>query len=172
MSEAADTQGGGALVLRLVDTALAWIAGGLVVALLADVTAGIVTRAMNDPLAWTDEAAGFLMVWLASFGWMIATRRNAHICINFFANLLPGRGRGVLDVMLTASTALFGAVVVLTSLQQIRTNYDVEAIALPISVAWLYVPLVPAGAMTLLQGLADLIAAARRSVAPARREVP
>jgi TRAP-type C4-dicarboxylate transport system permease small subunit len=172
MSEAANSEGGGAQVLRLVDAALCWIGGALVVLLLVDVTAGIVTRAMNDPLAWTDEAAGFLMVWLASFGWMIATRRHAHICINFFANMLSGRSRGLLDVLLTGSTVLFGAAVVVTSLYQIQTNSDVEAIALPIVMAWLYVPLVPAGAMTFVQALADFIDAARRMVVPAGEETP
>jgi TRAP-type transport system small permease protein len=172
MSDVTRSKSGGAHLLRLVDTILSWIAGALVVALLAVVTAGIVTRAMNSPLAWTDEAAGYLMVWLASFGWMIATRRHAHICINFFANLLPGRGRAGLDVLLTASSAVFGAVVVGTGFYQLLANLDIEAMAMPISQAWLYAPLVGAGTMTLLQGLADLDAAVRRGVAPAHREVP
>jgi len=171
MPDVTTPQSGGARALRLADAALCFVAGALVVVLLAVVTAGIVTRAMNEPLAWTDEAAGYIMVWLAAFGWMIATRHGAHIRITFFAGLLPQRARSVLDVLLTASTAVFGAVVIVTSISQIRTTFDIEAIAMPVSMAWLYVPLVPAGALTLAQGLVDLVAAARRGVAPAAGEV-
>jgi TRAP-type transport system small permease protein len=165
-------EGGGARALRLADTSLCWFSGALVAVLLAVVTAGIVTRSAGHPLAWTDEAAGYLMVWLASSGWMIATRRNAHICIRFFANLLPERGRGSLDVLLTASTAVFGAAMVATSFYQVRANADIEAMALPISQAWLYIPLVPAGALTFVQALVDLVAAARHAMTPAPREFP
>jgi TRAP-type transport system small permease protein len=156
-------------MLRFADAMLCWIAGALVVALLLVVTAGIVTRAANRPLSWTDEAAGYLMVWLAAFGWMLATRRGAHIRIGFFADFLSTRARGALDGLLRAQTAAFGAAVVLTSLIQIRANLDIEAMALPISTAWLYLPLVPAGALTLAQVLSEMVAARRSDGAPTRQ---
>ena len=43
------------------------------------------------------------------------------------------------------------------SIHLMRTNSDIEAMALPISTAWMYVPLLPAGLMTLFQALADLL---------------
>ena len=60
------------------DRLLQLAAGALVIVLLGTVVAGIVSRALNQPLSWTDEASGFLMVWLACLGWMIATRQSAH----------------------------------------------------------------------------------------------
>ncbi len=159
----------GGRALRLVDRMLCWVAGALVVALLLVVTAGIVTRAANQPLSWTDEAAGYLMAWLAAFGWMLATRRGAHIRIGFFADLLPIRARAVLDGLMRTMTAMFGAMVLVTSLFQIRANLDIEAMALPISTAWLYLPLVPAGAVTLAQALAEMAAAGRPDRASGRQ---
>jgi TRAP-type C4-dicarboxylate transport system permease small subunit len=172
MPGAAGAGSGGERVLRFVDGMLCWAAGALVVALLLVVTAGIVTRAANQPLSWTDEAAGYLMVWLAAFGWMLATRRGAHIRIGFFADFLPTRARGALDGLLKALTSVFGAMVVLTSLLQIRANLDIEAMALPISTAWLYLPLVPAGAVTVVQALAEMAAAGRRERTPAHQVGP
>jgi TRAP-type transport system small permease protein len=169
MPDAARAGSGDGRASRFVDGMLRWVAGALVVALLLVVTAGIVTRAANQPLSWTDEAAGYLMVWLAAFGWMLATRRGAHIRIGFFSDFLPIRARAALDGLLRALTAAFGALVVLTSLLQIRANLDIEEMALPIYTAWLYPPLVPAGALTLAQALAEMVTAVRRDGAPTRQ---
>jgi TRAP-type transport system small permease protein len=172
MPGAAGAGSGGERVLRFVDGMLCWAAGALVVALLLVVTAGIVTRAANQPLSWTDEAAGYLMVWLAALGWMLATRRGAHIRIGFFADFLPTHARAALGGLLRTLTVVFGAMVVLTSLLQIRANLDIEAMALPISTAWLYLPLVPAGAVTVVQALAEMAAAGRRERTPAHQVGP
>ena len=138
------------------DRLLHVVAGALVVVLLATVTAGVVFRAFNHPLSWTDEASGFLMVWLACFGWMIATRRQAHIRIRFFLDKLRDQPWRWTEGVIQIAMAVFGAVVAWNSIHLIRTNSDIEAMALPISVAWMYVPLLPAGLMTLTQALLDL----------------
>lgn len=144
--------------VRVFDTALNVMAAALVGVLLVVVTAGMVSRGFNRPLAYTDELAGYVMVWLSCFGWMIATRRSAHIRVLYFANLLKGRFRPILDVALSAAVLVFGVVLAWTAVHQVRVNSDVEAIALPIPTGWLYVPLIPAGIVTALQALADLIA--------------
>ena len=127
-----------------------------VVVLLGVVTAGILFRAANHPLSWSDEAAGFLMVWLACFGWMIATRRGAHIRIRYFQDKLPRAAWRGTEGVIQLSLAAFGAAIAWNSAHLIRTNADIEAIALPLAVAWMYVPLLPAGLLTLAQGLAGL----------------
>ena len=37
-----------------------------------------------------------------------------------------------------------------------RVNSDIEAMSVPVSVAWMYAPLLPAGLLTMLQALADM----------------
>jgi TRAP-type C4-dicarboxylate transport system permease small subunit len=143
--------------VTLADRLLHIAAGALVVVLLCTVTAGIVFRALNHPLSWTDEASGFLMVWLACFGWMIATRRNAHIRIRFFQDKLPTQAWRWTECVIQMGLAVFGTVIAWNSIHLMRTNSDIEAMALPISTAWMYVPLLPAGLMTLFQALADLL---------------
>lgn len=135
--------------------------GGLVVLLLAVVTAGIAFRAANHPLSWSDEACGYLMVWLACFGWMIATRNGAHIRIRYFHDKMPTRPRRATEAAIQAGLALFGAVIAVGSVHLIRTNADIESIALPVAVAWMYVPLLPAGIVTLAQAWIELRRLAR-----------
>lgn len=144
------------LLLSWLDRLLKAAAGAIVIVLLLTVTAGIVSRAINHPLSWTDEASGYLMVWLSCLGWMLATRYSAHIRIRVFQDLLPRTPWRATEVVILLAVALLGSVIAFYSVHLIRTNADIESLSLPLSAAWLYVPLLPAGVVTLLQALVDL----------------
>jgi TRAP-type transport system small permease protein len=149
------------------DRLLNGVAGAFVVVLLGTVTAGIVSRALNRPLSWTDEACGYLMVWLACLGWMIATRTGMHIRIRVFLDKLPTPVWRGTEIVVQVAIGALGGVLAWYSIHLIRTNADIEAMALPVSTAWMYVPLLPAGLLTLAQALADLWAlAAGRTTKP------
>ena len=154
------------------DRPLQWAAGALVVVLLAVVIAGVVSRAVNHPLSWTDEASGFLMVWLACLGWMIASRQGAHIRIRVFQNMLASRPWQGTEITIQAATATLGGVVAWYSLHLIRSNADIEALALPISTAWMYAPMLPAGLLTLGQALIELLRLASGRVGKPEALVP
>ena len=147
-----------ARVIALLDRSLEAFTGFLVVALLGVVTAGIIFRALNEPLSWTDEICGFLMVWLACLGWMIASRRNAHIRIRLLLDKLPGTTWRGAEVLIQIAVAVVGIVVAWKSIHLIQVNSDIEAMSLPVSVAWMYAPLLPAGLLTTVQALADMFA--------------
>ena len=154
------------------DRVLKSVGAAFVVILLATVTAGIVARALNHPLSWTEEASGFLMVWLACLGWMIATRHQSHIRIRFFLDLLPAKaGRGA-EAILQVGVAVFGAVIAWYSIYLLRVNSDIEATTLPLSVAWMYVPLLPAGLLTMAQALTEIWARAAGTTAKGHRALP
>lgn len=140
----------------VLDTLLKLAAGALVVVLLGTVMAGVVSRALNHPLSWTDEASGFLMVWLACLGWMIATRQQAHIRIRVFQDLLPAAPWRVTEGAIQVGMLVLGATIAWFSIHLVRTNADIEALALPISTAWMYAPMLPAGLMTLVQAAVEL----------------
>ena len=153
------TQAKPAPVIALLDRSLQVFTGFLVAVLLCVVTAGIIFRAFNEPLSWTDEICGFLMVWLACLGWMIATRHNAHIRIRLLLDKLPGKAWRGTEVVIQVAVAVVGAVVAWKSIHLVQVNSDIEAMSVPISVAWMYAPLLPAGVLTTVQALADMFAA-------------
>ena len=145
-------------VIALLDRSLQVFTGFLVALLLCVVTAGIIFRAFNEPLSWTDEICGFLMVWLACLGWMIATRHNAHIRIRLLLDKLPGKAWRGTEVVIQVAVAVVGVVVAWKSIHLVEVNSDIEAMSVPISVAWMYAPLLPAGLLTTVQALADMFA--------------
>ena len=152
------SQSRAAPVIALLDRSLQVFTGFLVAVLLFVVTAGIIFRAFNHPLSWTDEVCGFLMVWLACLGWMIATRHGSHIRIRLLLDKLPGAAWRGSEVIIQVAVALIGIVVAWKSLHLMQVNSDIEAMSLPISVAWMSAPLLPAGLVTVGQALADMFA--------------
>jgi TRAP-type C4-dicarboxylate transport system permease small subunit len=148
------------------DRAAAFVCCALVIALLVCVALGVITRALGDPLIWTDELSRFLMVWLAVFGWVAATRKRIHIRIRFFQDRLPKRAHKATEIVIQAAMLLFGALVTIYCVGLIGKNFDLEATSLPISMSWLYAPLVLGGAVTALQGAIELAETLRRPRLP------
>ena len=149
------------------DRAAAVVACALVIVLLGCVAAGVVTRSLGAPLIWTDELSRFLMVWLAVFGWIVATRKRIHVRIRFFQDLLPPSAHRATEAVIQAALAVFGALVTVYAVGLIGKNHDLDATSLPISMAWMHVPLVLGGAITALQGASEVIETLRRPRLPA-----
>lgn len=149
------------------DRAAAVFACALLVALLACVSLGVVTRELNSPLIWTDELSRFLMVWLAVLGWVLASRKRIQVRIRYFQDLLPPRARKAVEIVIQAGLATLGTLIAVYSVGLVIRNHDLEATTLPLSMSWMYAPMVLAGALTAVQALTELVEALRAPRAPA-----
>ena len=149
------------------DKAALGIACVLLVALLGCVMLGVVTRTLGDPLIWTDELSRFLMVWLAVFGWILASRKRIHVRIRYFQDLLPTGLHRWVELAIQIAVTLFGAFVFWYSFGLVAKNRDLEATSLPIVMAWMYVPMVLAGLVTAVQGAREVVEVVRRRKLPA-----
>jgi TRAP-type C4-dicarboxylate transport system permease small subunit len=154
------------VLVALADRLVQAVAVICMLALVACVVLGVVSRQINAPLAWTDELAQMFLVWSALAGWMIALRRRSHIRITMLIDRLPVRGRAVAEIAIQLGVVTFGLLMLRYGFGLIERTWDVEAISLPISSAIIYVPLPALALALILQGLAQLIEAARGRVAP------
>jgi TRAP-type C4-dicarboxylate transport system permease small subunit len=98
-------------LLRGCDSAAAFIACALVAALLGCVALGVITRGLGNPLIWTDELSRFLMVWLAVFGWILASRKRIHVRIRYFQGLLPASAHATVETVFQLAMTLFGVLI-------------------------------------------------------------
>ena len=144
-------------VVRLFDRALEAVACALLIVLLGTVLAGVVSRAAGAPLIWTDEGARLVMVWLACFGWMIAGRRRAHVRIRYFQDLLPAALHRAAEQVIQLAMAVLGVALAWWGWTLVGRNWDLDATSLPISIAWLYVPMIPAGLMMAVQAVVQVV---------------
>lgn len=143
--------------MTALDRAVGGFAVALIAGLLGVVMAGVITRGLGDPLIWTDEAARFLMIWLALAGWFLASRRRAHIRVRFFIDLLPNRPRRLLESLIQCALVVFGVLLVWHGSDLIGRNLDVSATTLPVPMAVMYLPVVLAGLVTAAQALLQLV---------------
>ena len=142
-------------ILSLADRLLRWSAVVLLLTLLACVLVGVVSRQLNAPVAWSDELAQYLLVWTAFVGWVIASRRRAHIRITVLANKLPTSLGLALELLTQGLVVLFTLVLLRYSFGLIDRTWDVESIALPITAAALYIVMPLAAIALILQALGD-----------------
>src|SRR5690242_1127822 len=140
---------------RAFDLGVRLLAAMTLTALTLAVLAGVITRALGDPFAWTDEASRILMIWVAALGWVLASRGRAHIRIRFFHDLLPPQWWGASELVINTAVVLFGLLIAAYGVELVARNLDVEATSLPLSMAWLYLPLLLGGAATVLQAIAE-----------------
>ncbi len=148
-----------ARLVRAADGLLKFVAAASCALLTACVLLGVASRGLGEPVAWTDELSRFLMVWVAMFGWILASRRHAHIRIRFFHDMLPPFAWAVAEIVMQFSVVVFGLLVVWYGAELVERNSDVDAISLPISNMWFYVPLVIAAGVAAIQAAADMAGA-------------
>ena len=52
---------------------------------------------LNDSLSWTEEIARYGLMWIVFIGGIMVTRRNTHIAVELFSNVMqPGPARAAL----------------------------------------------------------------------------
>lgn len=70
---------------------LEWMVMALMVILFAEVTLGVVFRAVGASLVWYDEVASILLAWLTFYGSALASVKRAHIgCPEVVERMAPG----------------------------------------------------------------------------------
>ena len=159
------------LTLRRLADRLTEIAAAVVLlALLASVVLGVVSRAVNQPVIWSDELARYLMVWLAFVGWILASRRRAHIRITVALDRLPRPAKRLVEGAIQLALIAFGLLLLRDGLTLVERNLDIDAVSLAVPAALLYVPILFAGLATGLQAaaeIAELVAGREPATSPA-----
>lgn len=73
----------------------------LMATIVAVISAGVFWRyVLNDALAWTEEVAKYLLVWLTFVGSPLALRTGGHIAVEVLPGILPPRLRNALQVLI------------------------------------------------------------------------
>lgn len=62
---------------------------------------------LANPSKFTDEIAGFLLIWVSLFGAAYVSGKNQHLAINILANKLHGNKRKVLRLTINVIIILF-----------------------------------------------------------------
>jgi TRAP-type C4-dicarboxylate transport system permease small subunit len=75
------------------------LVSALMIVLFAEVTLGVVFRAVGQSLIWYDEIASVLLAWLTFYGAALASVKRAHIGCPELADALPWPARRAVNIL-------------------------------------------------------------------------
>ncbi len=112
-----------------------------------DVTWQVFTRfILQDPSSFTEELAGFLLIWIGLLGASYAVYTKAHLGIDILARKMAIAGRRVLDTVIYSIVILFSFfILVLGGLRLVNITFTLKqispAMGLPMGYVYIVLPL-------------------------------
>ena len=97
-----------------VDRVVRWLLVVLMSTIVIDVLAQVFSRYLfNAPLGFTDELAGFLLIWVGLLGSAYATGEKQHLAIDLLATRVSPDAQRRLAVVVSLMTTLFAVAVLI-----------------------------------------------------------
>jgi TRAP-type C4-dicarboxylate transport system permease small subunit len=140
-------------------TVLEWWAVFLLVLMVTVVTLGVFFRyVLSASLAWYDEFASYLLVWLTFYGAVVASYRRRHIGFDMVVNRLLSSTRRKIEVVAELLILGFQVVLFYYGWNLMWKMGDETAISLPwVKMGWVYSVLPITGGLMLLISLERLL---------------
>ncbi len=139
---------------RAMDKGLAWFLVGLMSLALVNVLWQVFTRwALNDPSAWTEELARYLLIWIGLIGAGYAAGKRLHLAIDLLPSALSGRRRRVLALVIDGLTLLFAVFAMVVGgirLMSLTLLMDQTSAALGVRLGYVYLAIPLSGAVIAL----------------------
>jgi len=134
----------------------------LVMAILVlDVVWQVISRyIMKEPSSWTDELAGFLLIWVGLFGAAYATGKKDHLAIDLLPRKLDAGRRKSLYVVINSLIGAFALMVlIIGGIRLVYITFKLNQIssALEIPVGYVYLVLPASGFFILFYALHDIV---------------
>ncbi len=146
---------------RLVDKWLGYLVVLIMAVLVVDVLWQVTSRyIMREPSSWTDELAGFLLIWVGLFGAAYATGRKRHLAIDLLPRKLSPERRKYLDAFINACIAVFGLLVMIIGgirLVYITLKLNQISSALEIPLGYVYLVLPVSGVIIVYYAVAEIL---------------
>lgn len=147
--------------LRLhVDKWLGFFVVLIMAILVVDVLWQVTSRyVMKEPSAWTDELAGFLLIWVGLFGAAYATGRKRHLAIDLLPRKLSPEKKKYLNAFINVCIALFGLLVMIIGgirLVYITLKLNQISSALEIPLGYVYLVLPVSGIIIVYYAVAEI----------------
>jgi TRAP-type C4-dicarboxylate transport system permease small subunit len=122
---------------------LDWVVGGLMTALVVLVFAQVLVRYLTyQPLAWTEEAARYVFIWLCLLGAAVAAQRGQHFVVDFAQRALPASAYRLAAAATKLVEAAFYALVVVAGVKAlgvVRLQQS-PSLDIPMSIPYLAIP--------------------------------
>ena len=139
----------------------------LMAVMVVDVTWQIITRfILGNPSSYTEELAGFLLIWIGLLGASYALYTRSHLGIDIITARLSGVKRQISELLINLVILLFSLfVLVIGGIRLVNLTYTLKQIspATGIPMAWVYLVLPLTGVLMMYYALVFMISALRKN---------
>ncbi len=138
------------ILLKGLDTTLNWVLTVIMAAMLVVVSAQVWYRfVLNNPLAWSEELARYLFVWISFLGSAAGIRMNVHLGIDLIDKILSPRGRKVMTFIVNLAIQIFLVVVIFWGIKILKVVQFQKSASMGIPMTYPYLA-VPVGSALML----------------------
>lgn len=129
------------------DKILSTILVGLMGIMVINVVWQVASRyLLKSPSVFTDELAGFLLIWVGLLGAGYATGQKLHLAIDLFPNQLKADKRKYLEIVINALISVFAILVMIVGGARLvyltlSLNQLSAALKLPLGYVYIVVPI-------------------------------
>ena len=159
-----------AQVADRMERALGWVLVVLMGAMVIDVSWQVASRfVFRVPSSFTEELAGFLLIWIGLLGAAYGFRTRAHLGIDLLVTALRGSVRRAATMIAHTLVALFAlSAMVMGGLRLVQLAFQLHQIsaAMGIRMGYVYLALPIAGLLIILFSVASIARAASASNGP------
>ncbi len=115
---------------------------------------------MKEPSSWTDELAGYLLIWVGLLGAAYASGKKDHLAIDLLPRKMGPAGRRYLYIVINGLIGAFALIVlVIGGIRLVYITFRLNQIssALEIPVGYVYLVLPISGLFILFYAIHDII---------------
>jgi C4-dicarboxylate transporter DctM subunit len=116
-------------IFKGVDKTMDWFLGLVMTVMLVVVTLQVWYRfVLNDPLAWSEELARYLFVWISFIGSAVGVRMNVHLGIDLIEKIMTPMGHKILSVIVNGLIQVFLLIVIFWGIKRELKFKDLPAV--------------------------------------------
>jgi TRAP-type C4-dicarboxylate transport system permease small subunit len=134
---------------KALERLMIFLMGFLVIDVLWQVTSRYV---LSSPSSFTDELAGFLLIWVGLFGSAYVSGKNEHLAIDLLLHKTGPAGKKRLEIFIQSTIVLFCfSVLVIGGAWLVYTRFalDVRSAALHVPLGYVYIVLPLSGLLAM-----------------------
>ncbi|NHB68615.1 TRAP transporter small permease [Perlabentimonas gracilis] len=152
----------------IIDKLLGWLVtifmGVLVINVLWQVTSRFV---IGHPSSFTDELAGYLLIWVGLLGAAYATGQKQHLAIDLISKRLTEHRKRILDTTINSLIITFAVFILIiggSNLVYITFHLNQISSALQLPVGYVYLVIPVSGAFIIYYAITDIIIIWKKSI--------
>jgi TRAP-type C4-dicarboxylate transport system permease small subunit len=146
---------------KIIDQLLGWLVTIFMGILVLNVLWQVASRfIIGKPSSFTDELAGFLLIWVGLLGAAYATGQKQHLAIDLISRKMTPAGKRRLDTLINVLIILFGLIVLViggSNLVYITFYLNQISSALQIPIGYVYTVLPLSGLFIVYYAATDII---------------